>query len=63
MTSVGSLLWIVALGAFFFFMMRKGGGCCGGGHDRNRDYESNMKELGDHTHSNDKDKPRGGCCG
>lgn len=63
MTSLGSLLWIVAIGAIFFMMTRKGGGCCGSGHDRNRDYGSDMKELGDHTQGNDKDQPRGGCCG
>ena len=51
MTSIGSLLWIVGIGALVFFMMRKGGGCCGGGdgHDK--------------TPGNDKEQPKGGCCG
>ena len=61
MTSLGSLLWIVAIGAIFFMMTRKGGGCCGGGH--NKSPGSDKKELGDHTQGNGKDQPRGGCCG
>ena len=42
MASLGSLLWITALGALFYYMMSKGGGCCGGGHN----HEDNSK--GDH---------------
>ena len=57
MTSLGSLLWIVAIGAVFFMITRKGGGCCGGGHG------SQKKELGDHSQGNDEEQPRGGCCG
>lgn len=30
MTSLGSILWFLAIGALVFFMMKKGGGCCGG---------------------------------
>ena len=61
MTSLGSLLWIVAIGAVFFMITRKGGGCCGGGHDEG--HGSNTKELGDHSQGNDEEQPRGGCCG
>jgi hypothetical protein len=61
MTSLGSLLWIVAIGALGYFMMQKGGGCCGSSHDKGP--RSDKKELGDHTQGNDKDQPRGGCCG
>ena len=62
MTSLGSLLWIVAIGAVFFMMTRKGGGgCCGGGHDEG--HGSPKKELGDHSQGNDEEQPRGGCCG
>jgi hypothetical protein len=61
MTSLGSLLWIAVFGVFLFFMMKKGGGCCGGGHDKGPG--SDKKELGDHTQGNDKEQPRGGCCG
>lgn len=56
MTSLGSILTIVAIGALVYFMMHKGGGCCGGGHDEG--HGSN----GDHSHGDDK-QPRGGCCG
>jgi len=51
MTSLGSLLWIIAIGAIAYFMMQKGGGCCGGDHDH------------DKGHGSDKEQPRGGCCG
>ncbi len=60
MTSLGSLLWIVAIGAVFFMMTRKGGGCCGGGHEKGH---GSPKELGDHSQGNDEEQPRGGCCG
>ena len=56
MTSLGSLLWIVAIGAVFFMMTRKGGGCCGGGHDKGHGSP-------DHSQGNDENQPRGGCCG
>jgi hypothetical protein len=45
MTSIGSLLWIVAIGAVFFIMTRKGGGCCGGGHDHDKDSGSDTKKT------------------
>ena len=61
MTSLGSLLWIVGIGALIYFMVQKGGGCCGSGH--NDGHGSNKKELGDHSQENDKKQPRGGCCG
>ncbi len=61
MTSLGSLLWIVGIGALIYFMVQKGGGCCGGSHDE--DHGPHKKELGDHTQGNGKDQPRGGCCG
>jgi hypothetical protein len=59
MISLGSLLWIVGIGALVFFMMRKRGGCCGGvgGH------ESHKIEMDDRSQDNDKENPRGGCCG
>ena len=60
MTSLGNLLWVVGIGAVFFLMMRKGGGCCGGGHN---DDGSNKKELEGHNLGDDKNQPRGGCCG
>ncbi len=63
MTSLGSILTIVAIGGLVYFMMRKGGGCCGGGHDVDKDHGPNKKELGDHTQGSGKDQPRGGCCG
>jgi hypothetical protein len=61
MTSLGSLLWIVGIGVLVYFMVQKGGGCCGGGH--NDSHESHKKELGDHNQGDDKEQPRGGCCG
>ncbi len=61
MTSLGSLLLIVAIGALVYFMMQKGGGCCGGGdHDEGH---GSHKKLDDHSQGNDKEQPRGGCCG
>ncbi|MBW1894831.1 MAG: hypothetical protein JRI91_14225 [Deltaproteobacteria bacterium] len=60
MTSIGSLLWIVAIGALFFMMTRKGGGGCGGGHDEG--HGSPKKELG-HSQGDDKNQHKGGCCG
>ena len=59
MTSLGSLLWIVGIGALVYFMMRKRGGCCGGvgGH------ESHKNEMDDRSQDNDNGHPRGGCCG
>ena len=47
MMSLGSLLFIVAIGALIYFAMEKGGG---GGHNED-------KEQGTDEH------PRGGCCG
>jgi len=57
MISLGSLLWIVAI------MMHKGGGCCGGEHDHDKTHGPNKKELEDHSQDNNKEHPRGGCCG
>ena len=51
MTSLGGLFLIIAIGALAYFMMQKRGGCCGGGHDHDKDQ------------NDDKDQPRGGCCG
>ena len=51
MTSIGGLLWIIAIGAPVYFMMRKGGGCCGSGHSQDKGHEA------------DNEQPRGGCCG
>jgi hypothetical protein len=51
MTSIGSLLWIIAIGALVYFMMRKGGGCSGSGQGHDKDHQA------------DNEQPRGGCCG
>ena len=48
MSSLGSLLFIVAIGALIYSAMEKGGGG-GGGH--NEDKEQGTDE-----------QPRGGCC-
>ena len=61
MISLGSLLWIVGIGALVYFMVQKGGGCCGGGHDE--DHGSHKNELDNQSQDNDKGHPRGGCCG
>ena len=45
MISLGSLLWIVGIGALAYFMMRKGGGCCGGGSG----HESHKNEMDDRS--------------
>ncbi len=63
MISFGSLLWIVAIGALVYFMMHKNGGCCGGEHDHDKTHGPNKKELEDHSQGNNKEHPRGGCCG
>ena len=42
MTSLGSFLWIAALGVLFYYMMSKGAGCCGGSkHKDNRQGDHN----------------------
>lgn len=46
MTSLGSFLWIAAIGALFYYMMRKGGGCCGGGHKHKDNSQTEHKEHG-----------------
>ena len=51
MASLGSFLWIAAIGALFYYMMSKGGGCCGSGHGKDERYDVN------------NDQPKGGCCG
>jgi hypothetical protein len=61
MASLGTLLWVIAIGALLFFMMRKGGGCCGGSHDE--DQKVKRKELSHRNYGDSKEKPRGGCCG
>jgi hypothetical protein len=60
MTSFGSILLVVAIGVLVFFLMQKGGGCCGGGQDKGR---SDKKELDNYGQGDDKEQPRGGCCG
>jgi hypothetical protein len=57
MTSLGSLLWIVGIGALVYFMVQKGGGFGGGGHDKG--HGSN----GENSQGDDNKQPRGGCCG
>ena len=46
MASLGSILWIAALGALFYYMMSKGGGCCGGGHNHEDHSQEDHKEHG-----------------
>ena len=49
-TSLGGLLFIVAIGALIYFAMEKGGGSCSSGPDHDKD------QGGDNEH------PKGGCC-
>ena len=48
MASLGSFLWIAALGALFYYMMSKGGSCCGshnhGDHDQQDHKEHEDKQ-------------------
>ncbi len=55
MTSIGSLIWIAAIGALFYYMMGKGGGCCGGGHNRgeHKDHDSNDGHAAHHEQIED----------
>ena len=50
MASIGSLLWIAAIGGLFYYLMSKGGGCCGGGHKHKEDSQEDHKE---HESNND----------
>lgn len=51
MASLGSFLWIAAIGALFYYMMSKGGGCCGGGHKHEDNSQEDHKEHeGDNVH-------------
>jgi YHS domain-containing protein len=50
MASLGSFLWIAAIGALFYYMMSKGGGCCGG-HNHGDHNQEDHKE-----HENDNDQ-------
>ena len=63
MTSLGSLLWIVGIGALIYFMVQKNGSCCGGGHGHDKGHVSDQKELGNHSQDNDEEQHKGGCCG
>ncbi len=63
MTSLGSLLWIVGIGALIYFMVRKNGGCCSAGHDHDKGHGADQKELGSHSQGNDEEQHKGGCCG
>jgi YHS domain-containing protein len=61
MTSIGSFLWIAAIGGLFYYMMSKGGGCCGGGHDHgdhnqdeHKEHDSNSKHAVHHEQIEDK---------
>jgi YHS domain-containing protein len=48
MTSLGSILWIAAIGGFFYYMMSKGGGgCCGGGHDHENKHQDGHADHND----------------
>ena len=60
MASIGSLLWIAAIGGLFYYMMSKGGGCCGGGHnhdahsqDEHKKHESNNDHAAHHEQGED----------
>ena len=64
MTSLGSFLWIAALGVFFYYMMRKGGCCGGGSHnhgdhskDDHKEHESNSQHTALHEQLEDKQPP------
>jgi YHS domain-containing protein len=54
MASLGSLLWIAAIGALFYYMMSKGGGCCGGhnhgdhSQDEHKEHNNNNKHAAHH---------------
>jgi YHS domain-containing protein len=62
MVSLGSLLWIAAIGGLFYYMMSKGGGCCGGGghnhEDHNKvghkEHDSNSEHTAHHEQPEDK---------
>ena len=61
MTSIGSFLWIAAIGALFYYMLSKGGGCCGGDHDHgdrmhddHKDHDSNDGHAAHHEQIEDK---------
>jgi YHS domain-containing protein len=45
MASLGSFLWIAAIGVLFYYMMSKGGGCCGG-HNHGDHKQDDHKEHG-----------------
>ena len=53
MASLGSFLWIAAIGALFYYMMSKGGGCCGGGGHKHEDnsQEDHKEHEGDNVHA------------
>ena len=64
MASLGSFLWIAAIGALFYYMMSKGGGCCGGGHNHedhsqkgNKEHESNNDHASHQELLEDKQPP------
>ncbi len=60
MTSLGSLLWIAAIGVVFYYMTRKGGGCCGGHNhgdhkqDDHNGHGSNSEHAAHHEQIEDK---------
>jgi YHS domain-containing protein len=57
MASLGSILWIAALGGLFYYMMSKGGGCCGGGHNHEDHSQDDHKEHeinNDHASHNEQ---------
>ncbi len=52
MASIGSFLWIAALGALFYYMMNKGGGCCGGGHNhKDQSHDDHKEHEGNNDHA------------
>ena len=59
MASIGSFLWIAAIGVFFYYMMSKGGGCCGGhdhgdkNQDEHKEHESNSEHAAHHEQIED----------
>ena len=60
MASIGSFLWIIAIGALFYYMMSKGGGCCGGHNhedhnkDEHKEQDTNNEQAAHHQQIENK---------
>ena len=51
MASIGSFLWIIAIGALFYYMMSKGGGCCGGHNHENHNKDEHKEQDTNNEHA------------